>query len=225
MTTRLVDLTVPWGPQVQPLEGHPRIAFQPITTHAVELRSNTQVVFSIHTGTHIDAPYHFFPEGKTIDQMPLHLFMGPAVLLDLTPFGGRRQCITVDDIKSAGGSASELAGRRAVLRTDWATRHWQEPDLYTGNPYLSEAAATWLRDAGVLALGLDFAVDAEFPYPNHYTLLGEDILLIENLIHLDQVRSREFTLVALPLKVVGGDGGPARAVAQVDVDDPPDPAR
>lgn len=215
MATRYVDLTVPWGPGVQPLEGHPGISFEPITTHAVDRRSNTRVVFSIHTGTHIDAPYHFFPQGKTIDQMPLHIFVGPAILLDLTQFGGPRQCITVDDVRSTGVTPAELAGRRAVLRTDWATHHWNQPDLYTGNPYLSEDAATWFRDAEVVALGLDFAVDAEFPYPNHYILLGEDILLIENLIHLDQVRSKAFTLMALPLKVVGGDGGPARALAQI----------
>ncbi len=212
----LIDLTVPWGTEVQPLDGHPRIHFDPITTHAVDRRSNTRVEFSIHTGTHIDAPYHFYPEGKTIDQIPLSVFIGRAILLDLTRFGLAGHGVTRKELLSTGVTASDLHGLRVVLRTDWATRHWNQADLYTHNPYLAEDAAQWLADAGIVALGLDFAVDQAFPYPNHYIFLQREIVLIENLIHLDEVGDGPFTLMALPLRVVGGDGGPARVVAQVD---------
>ena len=212
----LIDLTVPWGGEVQPLDGHPRIHFEPVTTHAKEGRSNTLVEFSIHTGTHIDSPYHFFPEAKTIDQMPLETFIGPAVVVDLTEFGTKRHAITLDNLVTAGVEALALQGVRVLLRTDWATLHWNQPDLYTGNPYLAEDAAKWLADAGIVALGLDFAVDSEFPYPNHYVFLGREILLMENLINLGQVGNDPFTLIALPLRVVGGDGGPARVVAMLE---------
>ncbi|MDA8195012.1 MAG: cyclase family protein [Thermaerobacter sp.] len=211
----LVDLSVPWGPDVQPLDGHPRIRFEPVTTHEREGRSNTRVEFSIHTGTHIDAPFHFFPEGKTIDQIPLAVFIGPAIAVDVTRFGSPRQAITLDNLFAAGIADVALSGIRLLLRTDWATQHWNQPDLYTKNPYLAQDAAQWLANQGIAALGLDFAVDSEFPYPNHYVFLGKEILLMENLINLDRLGSRPFTLMALPLRVVGGDGGPARVVASV----------
>lgn len=213
---RYLDLTMPWGTDVQPLEGHPRITFSPITTHDFEGRSNTKVVFSIHTATHIDAPYHFYRDGRSIAEVPLEVLMGLAVVVDLTRFGASRHEITREELLSTGLTADAVQGRRVLLRTDWAQAHWNLPDLFTGNPYLSKGAAEWLRDSGISALGLDFAVDGAHPYPNHYVFLGRGIPLIENLVHLDHIDRNPFTLVALPLPVVGGDGGPARVVAILD---------
>jgi kynurenine formamidase len=136
--------------------------------------------------------------------------------VDLTAVASPRHAVTLDELLATGLTEEAARGKRVVLRTDWATEHWRLPDLYTKNPFLREDAAEWLRDAGIAALGLDFAVDAEFPYPNHYVFLENEIVLIENLINLDQIPVPEFTLVALPLRVVRGDGGPARAVALVD---------
>lgn len=215
--TKLVDLTVPWGPDVQPLEGHPRISFKPITTHEVEKRSNTEVMFSIHTGTHIDAPYHFFPDGKSIAEVPLEVFIGPAILVDLREVARPGHEISVDELNEVGGLSEELIkGKRVVLWGDWAQHRWNTTDLYDNNPYLSQEAAEWLKDAGIVALGLDFAVDGAAPYPNHPILLGSEIPLIENLLNLNQINAREFTLIAFPLPVVGGDGSPARVVAKID---------
>lgn len=214
--SRLIDLTVPWGPEIQPLEGHPRVAFESITTHDHDGRSNTRVTFSIHTGTHIDSPYHFYPEGMGIDRVPLDVFIGPAFLVDLTSASRPASEITLKDLEAAVPDPRQLTGKRVLLRTDWATHHWNQPDLYLSNPYLSEPAARWLQEQGIRALGLDFAVDRAFPYPNHYVFLGNSIVLMENLIHLGDIGAEEFTLLALPLKVVGGDGGPARVVAMVE---------
>lgn len=214
---RLVDLTMPWGPEVQPLEGHPRITFEPITTHEVEKRSNTKVVFSIHTGTHIDSPYHFFRDGKTIDQMPLDIFIGPALLVDVREIAKPGNAITLQELKDEAGLTEELIkDKRVVLWGDWAQKYWNTPKLYDNNPYLAEDAAIWLRDSGISALGLDFAVDGAPPYPNHPIFLGAEIPLIENLINLDKILSKEFTLIAFPLPVKDGDGSPARVVAMVD---------
>jgi kynurenine formamidase len=210
-----IDLTVPWGPEIQPLEGHPRVSFEPITTHEHERRSNTQVTFSIHTGTHIDSPYHFYPEAAGIDEIALDTFIGPARVIDLTAIARSGQAISRADLQDASGDSRTLRGKRVLLRTDWATRHWNQPDLYTDNPFLSREAAQWLGDQEIRAVGLDFAVDQAFPYPNHYVFLGKSILLMENLIHLGDIPEGEFTLIALPLKVVHGDGGPARVVAWI----------
>lgn len=215
--TRLVDLTMIWGSEVQPLEGHPHITFEPITTHEVEKRSNTKVVFSIHTGTHIDSPYHFFPNGKTIEHMPLEIFFGPAILADLRNVAKPGHEITLDELKTVGELAEDnVKEKRVVLWGDWAKHRWNSDHLYNNNPYLSQEAAEWLRDSGIAALALDFAVDGTAPYPNHPILLGAEIPLIENLVNLDEIRAREFTLIAFPLPVAGGDGSPVRVVAKID---------
>jgi arylformamidase len=215
--SRLVDLTMPWGPKVEPLEGHPRISFKPITTHEVEKRSNTEVVFSIHTATHIDSPYHFFPNGKSIDEIQLEVFIGPAILVDLREIAKPGHEISLDELKAVGNLTTELVqSKRVVLWADWAQHRWNTPELYSNNPYLSQEAAEWLRDSEIAALGLDFAVDGNPPYPNHPILLGAEIPLIENLLNLGSVDVREFTLIALPLPIEGGDGSPARVVAKID---------
>lgn len=214
---KLVDLTMPWGPEVQPLEGHPRITFKPITTHEKDKRSNTEVNFSIHTGTHIDSPYHFFPDGKYISDIPLDVFFGPALLVDLREVGKPNHEISLEELKTVGGLTEEIVkGKRVVFWADWAANHWNSGELYENNPYLSQKAAMWLRDAGVVAIGCDFAVDGAPPYPNHPIFLGSEIPLIENLVNLDKIGAREFTLIAFPLPVVGGDGSPARVVAKID---------
>lgn len=210
-----IDLTVPWGPEIQPLEGHPRVSFEPITTHDREHRSNTRVTFSIHTGTHIDSPYHFYADAAGIDEMPLEIFIGPARVVDLTDVAKPAQAISLEDLQAVSGDSNKLRHKRVLLRTDWATQHWNQPDLYTHNPFLSKEAAQWLSDLEIRALGLDFAVDQAFPYPNHYVFLGNSIVLMENLVHLGDIPDVEFTLLALPLKVAHGDGGPARVVAWV----------
>lgn len=214
--TKLIDLTMPWGPEVQPLEGHPRITFKALTTHEEDKRSNTEVNFSIHTATHIDSPYHFFSEGKSISEMPLDIFYGPASLVDLREVGKPNYEISLQELKDIGGLTKEnVKNKRIVFRTDWAAKHWNTNELYENNPYLSQEAARWLRDAGVVAIGCDFAVDGKPPYPNHPIFLGSDIPLIENLINLDQISDKEFTLIAFPLPIVGGDGSPARVVAKI----------
>lgn len=208
---------MPWGSEVQPLDGQPRITFEPITTHEVEQRSNTKVEFSIHTATHIDSPYHFFPNGKSIEEVPLDVFIGSAILVDLREVAKPSHEITLDELKSIGGVSRDMVnGKRVILWGNWAKSRWNSSELYNNNPYLSQESAEWLRDAGIAALGLDFAVDGAAPYPNHPILLGAEIPLIENLINLDLVDAKEFTLIAFPLPVVGGDGAPARVVAKID---------
>jgi len=215
--TRLVDLSMTWGSEVQPLEGHPHITFEPITTHEKDHRSNTEVNFSIHTGTHIDSPYHFFPDGKTIEQMPLETFIGPALLVDLREVAKPGHEITLSELQSEGELTKDyVKGKRIVLWGDWAKSRWNTSELYNNNPFLSEEAAVWLRDSGATALAMDFAVDGAPPYPNHPILLGAEIPLIENLVNLEEINAREFTLIAFPLPVEGGDGSPARVVAQID---------
>lgn len=220
---RLVDLTIPWGPEVEPVPGHPHIYYVPIHHHELHGLSTAYATFSIHTGTHIDAPYHFIKDGLTIDRVPLEWLNGPAILVDLRMPARPGQPFSVDAVRAAGGDPGDLRGKRVVLWSGWAQDKWNDPAFYRNNPYLSNDAAQWLVDAGARALAVDFAVDGGPPkppgrpkYPVHLITLGADVCLIENLINLDQIGRRDFTLLAMPVPVTNGNGGPARVVAWVE---------
>ncbi|MDR7554928.1 MAG: cyclase family protein [Armatimonadota bacterium] len=220
---RLIDLTIPWGPEIEPVPDNPRIFYVPIMRHELHGYSTGFATFSIHTGTHIDAPYHFVPDGLTMEQVPLEWLNGPAVLLDLRAAARPGQPLTVDALRAAAPDPAELRDRRAVLWTGWAQEHWRGPEFYRDNPYLANDAAWWLVDAGVRALAVDFAVDGGPPkppgqprYPVHLITLGAGVCLIENLINLDRIGRRHFTLLAMPVPVKGGNGGPARVAAWLD---------
>jgi kynurenine formamidase len=212
---KIIDLSLTWGSSITPVPGQPSISFSPLTTHEEHGRSNTKVVFSIHTGTHIDAPFHFVPGGLTIDKVDLNVFYGPAVLLDLRKSAQPKKPITVDDLRSAGLAETELQGKRLVLYSGWAQDHWNKPNFYTENPYIAEETAKFLSTSGIVALGVDCGVDSGEPYPVHNIMLGAGIPLIENLINLDEL-PKTFTLAAFPLKVENGDGGPARVAAFIE---------
>ena len=212
---KLVDLSITWGKSITPVPGQPSIEFSPLTTHEADGRSNTQVVFSIHTGTHIDAPYHFIPDGLTIDEVDLDVFFGEAILLDLREKSAPNKAITIEDLRSAGLPDKDiLKGKRLVLYTGWAEKQWDQPNFYEENPYIHVETAEFLSTSGIVALGVDCGVDMEYPYPVHTIMLGAGIPLIENLVNLDKL-PKNFTLIAFPLKVEEGDGGPARVVAIV----------
>lgn len=211
---KLVDLSLTLGPEVEPVVGHPRVRYEPLTTIEKDGVNNTLATFSIHTGTHIDAPRHFFDNGTTMDQVPLDRLCGPAWICDLRPVYQPRRAFTVDDLRAGGLPEGErLDDLILVLYAGWSQGHWNQPDFYTGNPYLAEETARWLVEKRIKALALDFGVDGARPWPNHTILLGSGICLIENLIGLDQILPRrEFTMIALPVKIKDGNGGPARVV-------------
>jgi kynurenine formamidase len=219
----LIDLTIPWGPEIEPVPGHPHIYVVPIQHHELHGLSNSYATFSVHTGTHIDAPYHFFKDGLTIERVPLDWLNGVAVLLDLRAAARPSQPFTIEALRAAAGDVAELRDRRVVLWSGWAQTTWRDRSFYRDNPYLSNEAAQWLVDAGARALAVDFAVDGGPPkpagqprYPVHVITLGANVCLIENLINLDQIGRRLFTLLAMPVPIKGGNGGPARVAAWLD---------
>ncbi|MDR7512165.1 MAG: cyclase family protein [Armatimonadota bacterium] len=220
---RLVDLTIPWGPEVEPVPGHPHIYHVPIHHHELHGLSTAYATFSVHTGTHIDAPYHFIKDGLTMDRVPLEWLNGPAVLVDLREAARPGRPFDVAALRRAAGDPSELRDRRVVLWSGWAQEKWADPAFYRDNPYLANDAAQWLVDAGVRAIAVDFAVDGGPPkpagqprYPVHLITLGANVCLIENLINLHEVGRREFTLLAMPVPIKGGNGAPARVAAWLD---------
>ena len=166
-----------------------------------------------HVGTHVEVPLHFYADGKDTAQLPLSVFMGPAILLDFR-YKEKNEAITLDEVKAAGdievGGCILWEGRDGLYRT---------PRSHD-RPYVTEEAVNWLlEDRQVRLLGTDssgFEVRGVSHYPNHTRFFREDAAILECLRNLDQIRQQHFYLVALPIPVQGLDACPVRAIAIED---------
>lgn len=208
---KIIDLSLTLSDKVTPPQNHPYAQVASLKSHAADGVAVSAISFSLHTGTHVDAPYHFIPGATKIEQMDLAKLIGPAILIDIRNRVAPQQAITVDDLY-IGGWSRNVRGKIIVLFSGWAEQNWDQPNYYTENPYLSEDAANFIAGSGILALAVDFPVDGCSTFPVHRIVLGAGILQIENLINLDKL-PRNFVLAALPLKIRNAEAGPARVVA------------
>lgn len=168
-----------------------------------------------HCGTHIDAPLHFGVPGPTIDDLPLPKLMGPAwrVSLPALPEG---YLIQVDDL---GPAATGLQpGEGLLLHTDWSER-LGTPAYRDGLPRISEELAHWCVAHRVNFLGVEppsIANVNDLPEVTriHRILLAGQVTIIEGLCQLHRLHSQRVYVIALPLRIGGGDGAPARVIAQ-----------
>ena len=169
-----------------------------------------------HQGTHLDAPRHFFEDGRGVDAIALERCFGPATLIDLAPGGALpAKCpITVEML--APFAECFAPGARVVYRTGW-DRQFGRPEFFTEYPTLTLDAARWIAERRIALLGMDTPTPSVEAVECHRLLLapGVEIVILEALTGLDALPSR-FTLSALPLKVRDGDGAPVRAVAILD---------
>jgi len=162
-----------------------------------------QMSLSVHTGTHIDAPFHFTDTGKTIEALDLKAQLGPARVVDVRG----RSVIRVSDLASV-----ELASApRLLLRTDgWVDRR-TFPDRI---PIIDAEVPAWLGSRGVVLLGVDVPsvdqIDSK-ELANHHALNKHGIGILENIV-LTAVPEGVYELIALPLRLVGADGCPVRAI-------------
>jgi kynurenine formamidase len=156
-----------------------------------------------HIGTHVEAPSHFKKDWKDISQLPVSSFFGEAVCTDLSHLGPGEAIKPVDVEKSVEIKKDYIVLLRSPYKGD-------------ERPYISQKTARWLREKGVKMLGIDNTVRLEESYElmtTHKELLGSDIPIIEGLYNLDKVAGKKFFLISLPLKVVGLDSSPIRAIA------------
>jgi len=168
-----------------------------------------RIALGLHAGTHLDAPFHFFGSGQTIERVPLERCLGPALRINL-PGHGAGASITPDDLEGYRPALRETG--KVVFNTGWY-RRWGKPDYFSAHPILTKEAAQFLVECGLHLVGVDFpSVDLP-PHEAHVALLGRDVLIVENLTNLDAIGADRFGLIVLPLKIVGREGSPVRAVA------------
>ena len=189
---------------------------------------------SEHGGTHIDAPIHFAERGRTLDQLPIEQLTGAAVVVDVSAQAQKdaNYQITVTDLKTWEAKHGQIpAGAILLFRTGHA-RHWPDAKKYLGTdergtnavaklhfPGLHPEAARWLvAERTIKAVGLDTAsIDygQSTLFESHRILFAQNIPAFENVAALDQLPATGAYIVALPMKIKDGSGGPLRIVAWV----------
>ena len=172
----------------------------------------TQLIISTHLGTHLDAPYHFFDDGVTVDHLDVRRGFGPAWVLDFSHKKDREE-ITVADLEPYSDKIGK--GSRLIFYTGWDKR-FPEPAYFGEQPYLTVEACEWMAKRGVACVALDMPTVYPAEYtPAHHALLNKDaqVLIIEGLRGLERLQREEVILIALPLRIQGRDGSPCRAIA------------
>ena len=224
---KIIDLSHTIHDDIQIYPGDPLPSIRRGLTHEKDYCHVDVLTLGSHTGTHIDAPYHFLKKGKKIGEFPVQRFVGDGVQIDLTAKSDR-DLIEPGDIEPYESEIAE--GDFVVLRTG-RDKYFGTPRYYL-HPYLSAEGARLLVKMGISLVGIDaMNVDPtyfgsiesdssakdvpdeeEYGYPVHDILLGNDILIVENLCNLDKIKTVKGVYSFLPLKLKDSDGSPIRAV-------------
>ena len=203
---RVIDVSVPNGPGMHVYPGDPVLDVRPVRRIERGDACNLSLLtMGSHTGTHVDAPYHFLADGPRLGDVSLDRMIGEALVADLR---GRPA------IDAAALEPVDLrAGDILLCRTDNSER-WAAAEFQRDFTYLTEDAAALLVARGVRAVGMDYLSIERFgspDFPVHRRLLGAGVFVIEGL-DLRAVDPGRYTLVCLPLRFPDLDGAPARAV-------------
>ena len=204
---RLVDVSVVLAPGLATYPGNPEYEITPVERIAAgDSSNNSRLVMGTHTGTHVDAPKHFFDDKPGVDTLALDLLVGRARVIDLPHRGG----ITEQHL-AAAGLREDL---RVLLRTPNSALWNAHDGFHTDYTYVAEDAVKFLVAQGVKLVGVDYLSVEQFKKPGapaHRALLGNGVIIIEGL-NLSEAEAGHYEMYCLPLKLANGDGAPARVV-------------
>jgi kynurenine formamidase len=168
-----------------------------------------------NTGTYLDSPFHRFHDGKDVSELDLaNLAELETVLVRVDPESGRA-------VDRASFEENDLHGKAVLVHTGWA-QHWRTDRYFEGHPFLTKAAALYLKQQGAVLVGIDsLNIDdiSGGSRPVHTTLLDAGILIVEHLCHLDRLPLSGFRFTAVPVKVKGMGTFPVRAFATLRDED------
>lgn len=203
--SKIIDISTPLDAETPSYAGDPVFTRSVVSAIAADGSGYnlSTLTMSAHSGTHIDAPAHFLAKGKTIDQIPAHRWISPAVVIDVPAPGP----IDVPQLERQG----IRTGDAVLLRANAGRAADADPDDFSALTHNAARllVAKKINLVGIDALSIESYQNPDFPV--HRKLLRSGILIIEGL-RLAHVRPGRYTLVATPLLVTGGDGAPARAL-------------
>jgi kynurenine formamidase len=219
---KLFDLTQPFSRDIPVYHIYSRPSFG--VYHEIDEGGfyDRTASFYTHSGTHIDAPRHFSKEGYTLAEIPLEVLISTGVVLDLPK--GELEEITADDFERAKSGGDIREGDVLIINTGWH-RKWEEPEYPKKFPGIVKSGAQWLAESGVKMVGVDWiCIDhpkqtdmGDNTWASHKIVLSANIPVIENVGgEVDKLNGQRVTVMALPVKVVKGDGFPIRVAAMVE---------
>ena len=203
---KLIDVSVPLDARLPTYPHNTPFSLEPIKRIARGDSSNVSTLhMSAHTGTHVDAPRHFFDEGPGTESLPLELLIGRARVIEVTSRAG----VAAKDL-----DATDFSDDIRVLIKTLNSRLWGAPEFHEDYVGVLESGAKHLVEQGIKVVGVDYLSVEKFHNPGapaHHILLGAGTIVIEGL-DLRGIEPGLYEMFCLPLRVVGSDGAPARVV-------------
>ncbi|MGQ0669131.1 MAG: cyclase family protein [Actinomycetota bacterium] len=208
--TRVIDVSLPIGPDLLVWPGDPPVELTPrLQLSKGDPANVSELRLGTHTGTHVDPPLHFIDGAAAIDEVPLDALYGEAVVADARGMRGQLGPAELEALAIPDGV------KRLLLKSDnsemWRSFPAKFPDEYV---CLSPEGARWVVERGIRLIGVDFLsveMKGAPEHPTHVELLKNGVVIVEGL-NLGDVEPGGYLFGAFPLRIAGGDGGPARAV-------------
>ena len=214
---KVIDLTLTISEKIPTFPGSPQPNF--INWETIEKDGyNLELLFlSSHTGTHMDAPFHFLKKGPKIDQIVTKRLVTEAVLVKIRK--GADQAITKNDIEKFERKHGKIDdGSTVVFYTGWQ-KNLKKQSYFLKNPGLAVSAAKYLVSKKINLVGIDspsIDLGKDQRFSVHHVLAKNGVLIVENLANLEKINSEKFYLIVAPLKLKGATGSPVRAIALTD---------
>lgn len=204
----IYDISLPISVNIAVWPGDPPVDIEKIASKGQKSSSNvSRICMSVHTGTHVDAPYHFLNEGETVENLSLRLLTGRVHVIDFSD-------VDEIDITTLKNANIPLRTCRILFKTK-NSNYWENStsEFHKDFVAITPDGADYLVEKGVKLVGIDYFSIAPFfnPEETHRILLEAGIIIIEG-INLSHVKPGIYSLFCLPLKIIGADGAPARTI-------------
>lgn len=211
-----IDLTWPLSASVPRLSSFPPPRIERIASIPGDPLNVTELSMVVHVGTHVDSPRHFFSDGPALEDVPLARFMGPGVVWRLD-----KPLESLVEPEDLAHMRPELEPGDILVLDTGIAEHVGTHE-YERHAALSVAAAEWLVDKQIKLLAIDTPTPdvpihlrgERFDWPVHHVLLGDGVLISEQVANARLLAGRRAEFLFLPLNIVGGDGAPARVLAR-----------
>ena len=209
-----IDLTLTISENLPSFPGSPVPKFIPWTKIKTDGYNLELLFLSSHSGTHMDAPFHFVKDGLKIHQIDANRFVRDAVILKLKK--GPNQSITKKDIIQFEKKFGKIPNDATIIIATGWYKNLTKKTYFEKNPGLSSSAADYLSSKKINLVGIDspsIDVGSNKEFSVHKILSKNNIIIVENLANLEKIKSSKFKFIALPLKLKDATGSPIRAIA------------